>query len=80
MKTKGLTLTSHYFGIELKLRISEAAAKRIEEYAEPMDLINEAITGFDNGSPRLFSDYQSRKIRNFFTADNKEYFDKISIE
>lgn len=80
---KTLTLTSHYFQHTLTLRITDAAAARIENYIakydEPMDLINAAVEGYDNGTPRLFSESQSRRIRNFFAKDNREYFDNIEI-
>ena len=80
---KTITLISHYFRIELNLRLNDENYNALSAALEKKD-INEIIDDNNlrtqNGyALKYFSPSQHRKLNTFFAKDNIEYFDEIEL-
>lgn len=90
MKTKKITLVSHYNKFQLVLRIPTKVHDELKElhsmgsvndyYA--MDAINDDIESYNQGknSVRYITKYQAEKINRYFSKCNIDYFDDIRFE
>lgn len=83
---KKITLISRYNGYELHLRVSQEAYNKLANCgglssADRITLINEDLDRVKYGvKPKLISEYQCRKINNFFAKGNTEYFDRVILD
>lgn len=81
---KKITLISHYNGYELHLRVNQEAYNKLvncDSSANRITLINEDLDRVKYGvKPRLLSEYQCRKIDNFFAKGSTEYFDRVILD
>lgn len=90
MKTKKITLVSHYNKFQLVLRIPTKVHDELKElhsmgtindyYA--MDAINDDIESYNQckNSVRYITKSQADKISRFFGKDNIDYFDEVNFE
>ena len=77
---KLIILKSHYFGFELRLRVSQEKYAALLRSDDPMRDINMDEERLRNGlDPVLLSEGQHNKIRRFFEKGNSEYFDKVFL-
>lgn len=75
-----LQLTSHYFEFHLNIRMEDSKAERLLNTADPMDEINRDIERFYFGyEPIYLTASQGRRIKNFFSSENKDYFDEVEM-
>ena len=75
---KTLVLHARWFDHELRLRLSEETAAKIE--SDPIEAVNDDLDRARYGvSPRNLSVGQCRKVRNFFAPGNINYFDSAEI-
>ena len=83
---KKITLISRYYGYELHLRVSQEAYDKLANCeglssTDRIALINEDLDRVKCGvKPKLLSEYQCRKIDNFFAKGNTEYFNRVVLD
>jgi len=79
MKTKKITLVSHYFGTRLNLRVKPEVYEEMKTSDAPIWVIYFDMDAVAYGrKPRYITEYQARKVRNYF-GESIEYFDKVEL-
>ena len=77
---KTITLVSHYFDFNVHLLVSEDTYNKLLLCGEPMDLINDDLDRYAHKErPLLLSEGQCRRIRDFFSEGNTDYFDRVHL-
>lgn len=79
MKTRKITLVSHYNKITLNLRINENCAQILENMDDAIVGINNDIDRYRYGMNLAYlSESQAKKVSNYFKGST-EYFDKVEF-
>lgn len=75
-----LQLTSHYLELHINIRMEAIKACRLLNSTDPMDEINKDIARISYGStPFYLTPSQGRRIKNFFSSENKDFFDNVEM-
>ncbi len=79
MKTRKITLVSHYNKITLNLRINANCAQMLENMDDAIVGINNDIDRYRYGMDLVYlSESQAKKVSNYFKG-SIEYFDKVEF-
>lgn len=79
MKTRKITLVSHYLHVRLNMRVKPEVYEEMRNSSVPIWIVNRDIDAVAYGrKPRYITEYQARKVRNYF-GESIEYFDKVEL-
>ncbi len=77
---KNITLKSRWNDLELKIRVPDNVYSKLSNSEDPMAIINEACDRVHYGyHSEILTDYQAKKINNFFAANNVNYFCEVEL-